>query len=90
MSSYISLENKSDIEIVSSVFTSLLANQVELTIIPLKIKEELISSLLTDLDENGVQQKWNDSVRLLALQTLKILGRDANGCGQLFTDKVRC
>ncbi|RGB33087.1 guanine nucleotide exchange factor [Rhizophagus diaphanus] len=87
MSSYISLENKSDIENVSSVFTSLLANQVELTNIPLNIKEELISSLLTDLDENGVQQKWNDNVRLLALQTLKILGRDANGCGHLFTDK---
>ncbi|GES77560.1 guanine nucleotide exchange factor [Rhizophagus clarus] len=87
MSSYISLENKSDIEVVSSVFTSLLSNQVELTSIPLNTKEELISSLITDLDENGIQRKWNDNVRLLALQTLKTLGRDANGCSLLFTDE---
>ncbi|RIA98636.1 guanine nucleotide exchange factor [Glomus cerebriforme] len=87
MSSYISLENKSDIEVVSSVFISLLANQAELTSIPINTKEKLISSLLIDLDENGVQQKWNNNVRLLALQTLKILGRDANGCDLLFSDE---
>jgi hypothetical protein len=87
MSSYISLENKSDIEVVASTLTSLLANQagmyrnlnlyginwndyyiynisycqLELTSIPLNTKSGLVSSLLTDLDENGVQQKWTDN-----------------------------
>ncbi|CAG8745161.1 11389_t:CDS:2, partial [Gigaspora rosea] len=50
-------------------------------------KSELVSALLSDLDENGVQLKWNDDVRLLALQTLKTLGRNVNGCELLFSDK---
>ncbi|CAG8457461.1 15842_t:CDS:2 [Funneliformis mosseae] len=87
MSSYISLKNKSDNEAISLILTSLLANQVGLTSIPLNTKTELVASLLTDLDETGVQKKWNDNVRLQALQVLKILGRDAKGCDNLFSDE---
>ncbi|CAI2168109.1 4425_t:CDS:10 [Funneliformis geosporum] len=83
MSSYISLKEKSNHKAVSLILTSLLANQVGLTSIPLDTKAELVSSLLTDLDETGVQQKWNDN----ALQVLKVLGRDAKGCDNLFSDE---
>ncbi|CAG8662085.1 16520_t:CDS:2 [Gigaspora margarita] len=87
MSSYALIEDRSNIKIVSSVLTSFLSNSSEIASLDVSKKSELVSALLSDLDENGVQLKWNDDVRLLALQTLKTLGRNVNGCELLFSDK---
>ncbi|CAG8711093.1 11848_t:CDS:2, partial [Racocetra persica] len=87
MSSYALIENRTNIEVVSSVLTSFISNSSEIASLDVSKKSELVSALLSDLDENGVQLKWNDDVRLLALQTLKTLGRDVNGCELLFSDK---
>ncbi|CAG8458046.1 24565_t:CDS:2 [Dentiscutata erythropus] len=87
MSSYALIENRSNIKIVSSVLTSFLSNSSEIASLDVSKKSELISALLSDLDENGVQLKWSDDVRLLALQTLKTLGRNVKGCELLFSDK---
>ncbi|CAG8645180.1 3220_t:CDS:2 [Cetraspora pellucida] len=85
MSSYLLIEDRTNIEVVSPVLTSFLSNSS--ASLDVSKKSELVSALLSDLDENGVQLKWNDDVRLLALQTLKTLGRDVNGCELLFSDK---
>ncbi|RIB19319.1 guanine nucleotide exchange factor [Gigaspora rosea] len=87
MSSYALIDDRSNIEIVSSILTSFLSNSSEIASLDVSKKSELVSALLSDLDENGVQLKWNDDVRLLALQTLKTLGRNVNGCELLFSDK---
>ncbi|CAG8513711.1 14176_t:CDS:2 [Acaulospora morrowiae] len=86
MSSYASIEDKANIDVVSSNLKTLLNNPIAITSLTLEEKTELVSSLIFDLDENGIQKKWNDDVKLLALQALKTLGRDAKGCDLLFSE----
>ncbi|CAJ0852103.1 9794_t:CDS:10 [Entrophospora sp. SA101] len=48
-------------------------------------KSELIKSLLNDINEN--KYNWNENVKALALQTIKVLGRDTKGCDYLFSEE---
>ncbi|CAG8499936.1 2033_t:CDS:2 [Diversispora eburnea] len=85
MCSYVLIQDKTNnIEVVSSL-KNLLNNPTEIPFLTLENKIELVSTLISDLDENGVQKSWSQEVKLLALQTLKTLGRDAKGCDLLFS-----
>ncbi|CAG8516367.1 1653_t:CDS:2 [Cetraspora pellucida] len=93
MSSYVLIEDRINIEVVSPVLTSFLSNSSEITSLDISKKSELVSALLSDLDENGVQLKWNDDGIVKINNTNKTdkkiptLGRDVNGCELLFSDK---
>ncbi|CAG8573446.1 9676_t:CDS:2 [Ambispora gerdemannii] len=78
--------DKADVESVTNWFTSFLANPNPLASLSPTSKLNLVNSLLEDLAENGAQKEWNEKARLLALQTLKTLGRDPIGCDLLFSD----
>ncbi|CAG8529841.1 1463_t:CDS:2 [Ambispora leptoticha] len=85
MNSYSNLD-RADAESVTVWLTSFLANPNSLALLSPTTKSNLVNSLLEDLAENGVQEEWNDKARLLALQTLKTLGRDPIGCDLMFSD----
>nr|CAG8492177.1 12392_t:CDS:10 [Entrophospora candida] len=86
MNSYISIEDKSNNEIVSNVLTEYVSNSsVVLPSLKINEKSELIKSLLNDINEN--KYNWNENVKALALQTIKVLGRDTKGCDYLFSEE---
>ncbi|CAG8507295.1 7958_t:CDS:2 [Paraglomus brasilianum] len=84
MASYTDIDDKTDVEAVSHWLSKFLNDPSAATSLTLPEKTELVNALISDLD---VQQAWSDEVRLLALQTLKILGRVVDGCGRLLSDE---
>ncbi|KAG9285153.1 hypothetical protein G9A89_004368 [Geosiphon pyriformis] len=90
MNAYLSTADRSDPQVVFNLLTSFLADPKGISALALSEKSELVNYLLGDLDKNGVQKGWNSEARLLALQTLKTLGRDPNGSDNIFADKGFC
>ncbi|RUP17461.1 hypothetical protein BC936DRAFT_139447 [Jimgerdemannia flammicorona] len=86
MSTYTAIHDKADIQTVTVAFENFLTNplaaQGQLTT---ESKTAFVSALVTDLGDTSLQAKWNDSVRLLAIQTLKTLGREVSGSDRLFS-----
>ncbi|CAG8751804.1 3606_t:CDS:2, partial [Acaulospora colombiana] len=60
MSSYVSIEDKTNIELVSCNLKGLLDNPNAIPSLTQEDKTELVFTLITDLDENGVQSGWNE------------------------------
>lgn len=83
MVSYDSIDKTNPAQIVITL-TNLLADQPGLDA---AYKGRLLESLLNDLDNVELQLQWNDQARLLAIQTVKTLGREPTVAEILFSDK---
>ncbi|GJJ78155.1 hypothetical protein EMPS_10514 [Entomortierella parvispora] len=50
-------------------------------------RRPVIDALMQDLKEDGVYKNWTERERVVALQALKTLGRQTEGCESIFTEE---
>ncbi|KAL1919381.1 uncharacterized protein VTP21DRAFT_2074 [Calcarisporiella thermophila] len=87
MTNYLNLGDKSDVKEVISCLQPFLQDASALIKLGSGEKIQLVKQLKDDLENDVLQESWNDNARTLALETIKICTRDAEICAAFMESK---